>query len=322
MKILTLTLSLMCLLLPLHANSTVCSFLPGHDQTILNIDIPATLSIPRDTPNGTVIYESPPITLSSTSSSFECTERASIGIRNFVGTTNPESTLFPVSNTAIAWQWKINDKFKEPYPSGSRSAGAWGVNGTVHSLVLVKIADITAAQKIPSGSLGDYYNEGVSPLVMATQGMTILPQSCETPDVSVDMGIHDLSLFSEFGKHSNPVQFNIKVNNCPQGINKITYNLTPTPSSPVISNDTGIIELNKSSTAKGIALQLLDENYVPMALNTAYTFNGYSSAGGNFSIPLSAQFIRTLPTGKKGGFDPGMSAGTANAEVWFIMSYL
>ncbi|WP_185021732.1 fimbrial protein [Pseudomonas protegens] len=317
---------LISLMLLLGRTATAgCEFYPGHSMTALKIDIPPTLSIPRDTPNGTVIYESPPLVIGTISSSYKCTSTEPAGVRNNVGQLGgipSDSYTLPIGTTGLGWRWKQGGYSNAAYPSGGSPIGGTGFNGVRNTIEIVKFADVTKTQKIPSGVLGYIQVGEVVPLSMSTGGMTIVAQSCETPDVKVNMGAYNLSQFSEIGKHSDPVIFNIKVNNCPRGINKVTYTLSPTPSSPIVNLGSGTIGLNASSTAKGIALQLLDSDLTPVTFNKAYTVSDYSAVGGNFSIPLNAQFIRTVPTGKNGALDAGMSSGTANAEVWFIMNYL
>lgn len=313
------------LLLSGRATADSCAFYTGHSMTALKIDIPITLSIPRDTPNGTVIYESPPLITSNINSSYECKSIMPAGVRNNVGALGgitSDKNILPIGTTGLGWQWRFSKGPEPAYPLGQTKIGGFGFNGTQHSIAIIKIADVTTTQKIPSGVLGYLQRGELIALSISTGGTTILAQSCETPDVKVDMGAYDLSLFSEISKHSDPVNFYIKVNNCPRGINKITYILAPTSNSPILSFGSGTIGLNASSTAKGIALQLLDSNLAPVIFNKAYTISDYSTAGGNFNIPLNAQYIRTVPTGKNGALDPGMSSGTANAEVWFIMNYL
>lgn len=321
MKALAVVLFFFCFQIS-QASAAGCEFFPGHRLYTINVDIPATLSIPRDTPNGTVIYESKTITLSSPSNSYKCSAAGPYGIKNDVGATIPELNYLPIGNTGLAWQWGREGGEAVIYPNYTQPAGGYGWDKSQHTLRILKVGDTNSTQAIPAGTLGHYEAGGLGMLAMSTSGMTILPQSCETPDVRVEMGSTDLSLFSEFGKHSDPVRFDIKLNNCPKGINKASYSLVPTSGSPMVTAGAGMIKLNNSSTAKGIALQLLDENQTPLELNKVYNFLGYSSMGGNFGIPLSAQYVRTLPTGKKGGFDPGMSPGTANADIWFIMNYL
>ncbi len=53
---------------------------------------------------------------------------------------------------------------------------------------------------------------------------------------------------------------------------------------------------------------------MPVPLNTPRNFSGYNTSGGNFLIPLIANYYR-LGT-------ESLKAGSANTEVTFIMSYL
>lgn len=317
------TLCLSLLFAPSYAGAANCSFFPGHHQTTITMQIPATLSIPRDTPNGTVIYESPSLTLGPTPSSYRCTNEFSYGIQNNVGVSKSGDLVYAIGNTGLAWQWSFRDDVAIPiYPSIRRQAGGYGWDTTRHVLRLFKIADVIDVQKIPAGTLGTFHADGVSPLAMATNGTTIVPQSCETPDIKVDMGSHDMSSFAHNGAYSEPVKFDISLNNCPPSIKKVTYTLKPTLTSPSQNSTRGIVKLSADSTAQGVALQVLNSDGNPLVLHQSYVFADYSSAGGNLKIPLSARYFRVAETGGNGGFDKGMRAGTANATIAFVMSYL
>ncbi|MDD2135542.1 type 1 fimbrial protein [Pseudomonas kurunegalensis] len=316
------TLCLTLLFASSYAGAANCSFYPGHHQTTITMQVPATLSIPRDTPNGTVIYESPPLTMGPTPSSYKCTNEFSYGIQNNVGVSQSGDLVYPIGNTGLAWQWYFKDFAVPIYPGIRRAAGGYGWDTTRHVLRLFKIADVIDVQKIPAGTLGIFHSDGVSPLAMATNGTTIVPQSCETPDIQVDMGSHDISIFANNGAYSEPVKFDISLNNCPPGINKVTYTLKPTSTSPSQNSTRGIVKLSADSTAQGVALQVLNSDGNPLVLHQSYVFADYSSAGGNLKIPLSARYFRIAETGGNGGFDKDMRAGTANATIAFVMSYL
>ncbi|MOA60471.1 hypothetical protein D3C78_1853600 [compost metagenome] len=66
----------------------------------------------------------------------------------------------------------------------------------------------------------------------------------------------------------------------------------------------------------------MDGNQTPLALNKNHVFSDYVTTGGNFTILLSARYYRTLPASSGGKGDPGVTPGTANTEVTFVMSYL
>ncbi|MDD1002956.1 MULTISPECIES: fimbrial protein [Pseudomonas] len=317
------TLCLSLLFAPSYAGAANCSFFPGHHQTTLTMQLPTTLSIPRDTPNGTVIYESPSLTLGPTPSSYRCTNEFSYGVQNNVGVSKSGDLVYAIGNTGLAWQWSFREGITIPiYPAIRRAAGGYGWDTTRHVLRLFKIADVIDVQKIPAGTLGTFHADGVSPLAMATNGTTIVPQSCETPDIKVDMGSHDMSSFAHNGAYSELVKFDISLNNCPPGIKKVTYTLKPTPTSPSQNSTRGIVQLSADSTAQGVALQVLNSDGNPLVLNQSYVFADYPSVGGNLKIPLSARYFRVAETGGNGGFDKGMRAGTANATIAFVMSYL
>ena len=317
------TLCLTLLFASSYAGAANCSFYPNHHQTTLTMQVPATLSIPRDTPNGTLIYESPPITLGPTPSSYKCTNEFSYGVLNNVGVSKSGDLVYAIGTTGLAWQWSFKDNVTIPiYPGIRREAGGYGWDTTRHVLRLFKIADVIGVQKIPAGTLGVFHADGVSPMTMATNGVTIVPQSCETPDIQVDMGSHDISIFANNGAYSEPVKFDISLNNCPSGINKVTYTLKPTSTSPSQNSTRGIVKLSADSTAEGLALQILNTDGTPLVLHQSYVFADYPTAGGNLKIPLSARYFRIAETAGNGWFDKGMRAGSANATIAFVMSYL
>ncbi|MFJ2548509.1 fimbrial protein [Pseudomonas sp. NPDC087612] len=247
------------------------------------------------------------------------------GVKNSVGSDSPITTTFPIGDTGLGWQWIYQKKGPLQGYGGAKSlpAGSYTYTGSENAIRIIKIGQIKSNAKIPAGVIGhiktaDLY--GIS-LRIANE-VTFVSQSCESPDVKVDMGDHDVSTFLREGSHSRPTSFSIKLLNCPTGINKVQYQLITTSGSPALSSSTGVVALNKSSTAKGIALQLMDDTQQPIEFGKNYVFHDYSSTGGSFNIPLTARYLRILPSGDASQHDPGMAAGTANAEVTFVMSYL
>ncbi|AIL62560.1 fimbrial protein [Pseudomonas alkylphenolica] len=302
--------------------SAECKYYEGHQQNPIIVDIPSTLSIPRDIPNGTTIYQTNTVTFQG-NSSYNCTTTFVQGIKNNLGTALPASDIFPISNSGLAWQWIRENGPVKGFGGSSRKPGGYGFNGTTHTLHLLKIAPLKGNLTIPAGDIGYYQIDTLQPLAMRiSKTASIVAQSCETPDIKVEMGQYDLGVFSDIGDTSKATAFNILLNNCPSGINKVMYSLAPNPTTPAWDAGQGIIELNKTSTAKGIALQILDGNQTPLELNKDHVFSDYTSTGGNFRIPLSARYYRTLPASSGGKFDLGVRPGTANSEVSFVMSYL
>ncbi|WKV86685.1 fimbrial protein [Pseudomonas sp. B24_DOA] len=137
--------------------------------------------------------------------------------------------------------------------------------------------------------------------------------SCETPSVPVAMGDdYQLHEFREAGAKPRTVRFDIALNQCQTGIKKVTYSLKA--NTQVIDATKGIVALNAGSTAKGIGLQVMNEAGQPIAFDTTYPFDAFTTTGLNFKIPLSAAYYRLG--------NEELSAGSANTEVTFIVNYL
>lgn len=315
---------LIFLLCGIAANATAeCFYSPASNKpsrVVLRIN--SIISVPRDAPNGTILYESPPYQ-HSRSNDYYCSEQHPWGVKNNLGTDTPTTTEFPIGNTGISWQYIFSGNVRGGYGSYTEPKGSYTFENITTAIRLIKTGDIGGGVTIPAAEMGYIKVGELFPIaIILSNDVKIAASSCETPDIKVDMGEHDLEIFSKSGSHSKAVNFNIKLNNCPEGIKKITYSLAPTPTAPVWNANMGIIGLHASSTAKGIALQILDSSDQPMRINKNYTFNNFSSAGGNFVIPMAARYFRILPTGSSGEHDTGMSAGSANTDISFIMNYL
>ncbi|WP_339530406.1 MULTISPECIES: fimbrial protein [unclassified Pseudomonas] len=297
-----------------NAIAATCQFYPGSSAFTNNITLPQTASIPRDAPDGQIIYESSPITITN-QDKYICAAPYLLGTKNYLGKDVPGS-IQPIGDTGIGWQW-IHDG--EAYNGVASNyirpdfGSAIYFTGASFALRFVKIGAIKNNARIPAGEIGALQRGTIFPVTLTTNGMSIVVPSCETPDVTVDMGSMDLS---QIFHNDASKRFNIKLNNCPAGIQKVNYKLIATSTAPAIGPTSGIINLNSTSTAKGIALQLMDSSEQPINLNLTHAFNDYSNGGGNFEIPMFARYF------KKAGGTGEIKAGTANSEITFIMSYL
>lgn len=307
-----LTFLLVC---SVDAKAVIAQLLPGHKLNFRTVDIPATIAVARDTPNGTVIFESPSLALSPINSSYQCFSDCYLGVKNNVGDTTPKAVIFPIANTGISWRYRNSNtgNFLRGYPDVFDKAGKYGLNNDVLSIQLVKTGDIQDGAKIPAGVLGYRQVEEIYILGIQTNGSAITPISCETPDVRVEMGTdYKLSDFEHPAGVAKKVYFNLRLIGCPSSVKNVNYTLKA--NTQPVDASRGIVSLNASSTAKGIALQLFDTNGNPIPLETPQKFADYNSSGGDFQIPLSASYYR-LPS-------ESLEAGTANTEVTFIMTYL
>lgn len=297
-----------------------CNFqtISGKEQ-IMNISLPSTITLPRNTAPGTTIFESATFQHGRTTD-FSCTSTAPYGPYNDLGSTTVGSTLFPIGNTGLSWQYmRGNPDLKPSKGFGSSNLNPvipYSISSTTSSMRIIATGTIVNGATIPAGNFGSLMADNIKLATFrSTSITTFVSSSCETPNINVKMGQHRFTDIPEDGSPSKKaISFNLKLNNCPAGIKNVSYTLTPTSSSPSQNDSQGIINLNQNSTAKGIGLQITDGNLAPIALNEAKPFNEYSNKGGNFTIPLNAYYVRIL----KGA---SLTPGTANAEITFTMSY-
>jgi major type 1 subunit fimbrin (pilin) len=136
-------------------------------------------------------------------------------------------------------------------------------------------------------------------------------QTYTTPDVLVPMGTHDTKELTGPGSVAPATRFTLGLSNCPAGLNSIQYRIDPATS--VTSSTQSVVALDGGSTAKGMGLQLLDNQGVVLPLKKFINFSDYDkSTGGSYSIPLQARYYQT---------DSAVTAGSANTSVYVTMSY-
>jgi major type 1 subunit fimbrin (pilin) len=159
------------------------------------------------------------------------------------------------------------------------------------------------------------FDGGAAVLTSSTSGqVTFTVGACTTPlNIPVTLAPVAANKFTGQGSAAGATSFNIDVNNCPPGLNTVSYQLDAAPSIASVNAANGVIGLNSSSTATGIALQLLDANGQPVALGAMRATTGYNrTMGGNFTIPLKAAYYQS---GSR------VTAGTVASQAVFTMSY-
>lgn len=275
---------------------------------------PANLTIPRDVPDGTVLYSETKV---MPYSNFKCTTDELWGFKldSGRGTAGAGVSVFALGASGLSFRVSADlgngpGYLESPYVL---KAGSYKLDGNM-IIEIVKSGPLAPSAVVVTGDLGTiHYGSHQIAGLSLTQAINIVAASCETPDVNVAMGDdYKLDDFGGPGSTTREVPFNLKLNNCPKGIAKVNYQLQAI--TPVIDAAKGIVGLNPNSTAVGIGLQIKDANSVPVPLNTPRTFSGYDTNGGNFLIPLKASYYRLATE--------SLRPGSANTEVTFIMSYL
>jgi type 1 fimbria pilin len=296
-----------------YSTSTIaanCTFTQGKEFTANYASAPVALTIPRDAPIGTVVYEE---SINVPLQGFTCpaTSPFIFSINPILGSVTT-GDIFPLGKTGLSM--KIKNTVNGYLNANRVLMGSFLDVARTYTLEIIKTSDFSSQKEAPAGNLGAHrYGDLDLVKINLVNPIVLNTASCETPDVSVQMGDdYYLDEFIKPGSTQRTVKFNIGLNKCESGIQKVTYSLKA--NSQIIDKQQGVVALNSNSTAKGIGLKLMDDAGQPIVLGTTYPFNGFSTTGTNFNIPLSASYYR-LATDE-------LKAGSANTEVTFIVNYL
>ncbi|RQS13936.1 pilus assembly protein [Burkholderia sp. Bp9002] len=329
------------------AQSASCT---GTAQTV-TISMPASVTVPRDAANGTVLTNW--VSTLATTNYYNCTVSGSYatgmlfeplsmtkagltvtrnGVAYTVWDTNVPGVGVAIGVSSYAngcgWQaWRDlgtpTSLFPSPWTGAACNQNGSITNGGQAEVALVKTGPITAGT-VTGGVLfegASATTQGGSAYTVATSGRksfsltpTIVKVSaCTTPDVTVNMGSVMQSAFKGIGSTGGmtPIPVNVAVNACPPGLTSIQYQFIPV--NAVLDSTNGVLALSSDSTATGIGLQLKDSSGNALKYNTQYTLTSYNaSTGGSYTIPLKAAYYQTSATVKP---------GSANAVLTFTMTY-
>ncbi|WP_157137842.1 fimbrial protein [Herbaspirillum lusitanum] len=300
--------------------------------------LPATITVPRDAPAGTIIASSPTVTAPFVDRMVACdqtptleitperaagtvdeftlrTEVPGIWIKIWARLTNAPSTggrYVPLSGNELAPTYAFS--------SSDESAAATG------RLDLIKgNTGVVTAGTINAGALSTVSVNGLFTYIATrlANRVMIVPQTCQvdTPNVVVPMGSVASSSFTGTGSVSPARNFTISVN-CSGVASQVFMTLTDQQTQ---ANRTSTLGLTAASSARGVGIQILrrqGNTDTPISFgadsSTAGNTNqflAFSSTGeqiGATTIPFSARYIKTAAT---------IIPGTANGVATFTMSY-
>ncbi|MGZ2749398.1 fimbrial protein [Burkholderia stagnalis] len=322
----------------------------GKAQTV-TISMPASVTIPRDAANGTVLTSWIPTV--ATSNFYNCTvSNQSPSGMAFEPLSLTKAGMTVTQNGVVYTVWKTNvpgvgvaigvqsivngcgaqpwqdlgtptPPFPSPWVGYACNQNGSITNGGKAQVALVKTGPITAgtvsggvlfegASATAQSSASGYTIDTSGRVSYSLTSTIINVAACTTPNVTVNMGSTMQSAFKGIGSATNPpVAVNVAVNACPSGLNSIQYQFNPV--NAVLDSTNGVLALSSDSTASGIGLQLKDSSGNALKYNTPYTLTSYNtSTGGSYTIPLKAAYYQTAATVKP---------GSANAVLTFTMTY-
>lgn len=171
-------------------------------------------------------------------------------------------------------------------------------------------------------------------------GFDVQVPTCTTPDYTYDLGKYGLTNFSDgrqvspwintpitltgcstfYGNNSNGsyTRTNISGTNPLQlgTIASNTMSITLTPKTQVIDSTKGIVSLDATSSASGLAIQIGNNqsgNYIPLDLSKGIVITTTPGAAqSNYTIPIGARIVRS--TG-------ALDAGSVSTSLVYTVSY-
>lgn len=247
-------------------------------------------------------------------------------------------TYYSVPFSYQAWQEERSD-----------ASTVWKAQGGFEfDVVLIKTGTITpgtlSGSQLPTVKY-DFEAQGISPINLGSLSFSgainIISQTCQTPDVTVQMGEYDIAnYFTGKGKTTEWKDATIKLINCPRfygtlndgrntwtsdsgasGMGAITnniLNLTLSPNTAIIDSANGILGIKTgSSSATGVGIQMAygstsDASPVLVDFANSKDYTTQNDAATTQSMPLIARYIQT---------DSTVSAGKADATVTFTINY-
>lgn len=141
--------------------------------------------------------------------------------------------------------------------------------------------------------------------------ITSIAGTCQTPDQTVNLPAVLSRSFTSVGSTTGETGFDIRLNNCPAGYNRVGYSLNPVGG--VIENAPGVLPLLAASTAVGVGIRLADDSGTPVVFNSSVEATVYNKAtGGSYSIPMKASYFQT---------GASVTAGTVNGAATVLLDY-
>ena len=124
-----------------------------------------------------------------------------------------------------------------------------------------------------------------------------------------------MGAFSGTGSVAALTPFNLLFNDCPAGMNSISYRFNATTS--ILNAAKGVVALDPTATAKGVGIQLLTANSTPIVFSPAtgstYKLDSYNpSIRGSYTVPLLAGIYQVSSQ---------VTAGSIKGAVTFTLDY-
>lgn len=299
---------------PLTARAE-CRFTDG-GTTPVTFNLPPTISIAANTPNGTVIASTGQVSPANPPT-IECgryagpnwkpaAETMTYGVVNSRGGYLADNVTYDTGIPGVSYRITHPTDYLTPYPLNSELVSS-AVFSVTSGLELIKTGPIISGSVLAAGKLGDWrWNSLIPEIFQLGNSVTFTTPSCTivTDPINVTLPTVTTSAFSGVGATSGRTPFQIQLS-CPTGaaVAKITMH-TSTPDSHA-----GVIAPSGPGYAAGIGVRVLDGNSNPMVFETQTVVTPPNATA---SISYFAEYFQTAPT---------VTGGPVKATVTFDIFY-
>ncbi|MCP1174117.1 fimbrial protein [Ralstonia chuxiongensis] len=140
--------------------------------------------------------------------------------------------------------------------------------------------------------------------------LTRIEGTCSVPSQTVELPPTVGRRLEGIGSTAGVRDFNIKVNGCPKGYNRVGYTLEPMGG---VADAPGVLPLGTDSTAKGVKIRLTGRDGLAAKFGTSIKVDDYDKAtGGSYMIPMQASYIQT---------DAAVTPGTVKGAISLRLDY-
>ncbi|MCP1174116.1 fimbrial protein [Ralstonia chuxiongensis] len=121
--------------------------------------------------------------------------------------------------------------------------------------------------------------------------LTRIEGTCSVPTQTVQLPPTIVRNVGGLGSTFGTREFQIKINSCPKGYNRVGYTLEPMGG---VADAPGVLPLGTDSTATGVKIRLTDRDGVAAKFGTSIKVDDYSkTTGGSYAIPMQASYLQT-----------------------------
>ncbi|ATM75901.1 MULTISPECIES: fimbrial protein [Serratia] len=233
------------------------------------------------------------------------------------------SNVFPTNIPGVGMRFYLRDNTGKSYRFGNQGVGGtsnatywgWGLNGNVYwGVEIVPTGPITSGMY--DGSLmAVFILDRLTVLNLRVAPFTISASSCSatTTQSVVNLGKYGKKDFTMPGSTSEKKRFSIELSECSaSGLSTIAYTLTPLNN--IIDANQAVMGINTmKGAAKGIGVQILDHNGVPVSFNNVTNVSSFVPGSQSVTIPFQAAMYRTSS-------EP-VATGIVRSPLTFTMTY-